>query len=79
MCRLFMYSAQMYFRNTEKVKGFIKTVSFPTWAVIALSVANILGVIAVLTNLNPVLKKWTYAGSFFDVILAAGGHYYVGH
>jgi len=79
MCGLFLFSAQMYFFNTEMVKGFFTSMNFPEWIVIPLAIAKVLGVIAVLTNLNSTLKEWAYAGFFFDVILATGAHHFAGH
>jgi len=74
MCGLFLFSAQMYFFKTEMVKGFFETLGFPTWVVIPLAIAKILGIIAILTDLSSVLKEWAYAGFLFDVILATAAH-----
>ena len=79
MCALFLFSAQMYFFNTEMVKGFFTSLSFPTWVVIPLAIAKVLGVIAVLTNKVSILKEWAYAGFFFDVVLATAAHSDAGH
>jgi len=79
MCALFIYSAQMYFRNTEMVKGFFGSLNFPAWVVIPLAIAKVVGVIVVLTDFNSVLREWAYAGFMYDVILATGGHYHAGH
>lgn len=79
MCGLFLYSAQMYFFNTEMVKGFFTALSFPSWVVIPLAIAKVLAVIAIITNMNEVLREWAYAGFFFDVLLATGAHYDAGH
>ncbi len=79
MCGLFAFSAQMYFLNTEMVFGFFEGMGFPTWIVIPLAVAKVLGIMAVLTNWNKMLSEWAYAGFFFDVVLATGAHYYAGH
>jgi len=78
MCALFLFSAQMYFFNTEMVKGFFTALNFPTWVVIPLAIAKVLGVIAVLSNQSKLLKEWAYAGFFFDVILATAAHYFAG-
>ena len=79
MCCLFLYSAQMYFFNTEMVKGFFESLQFPTWVVIPLAILKVAGVIAVLSDLSPVLREWAYAGFFYDVILATGAHYHADH
>jgi len=79
MCGLFLYSAQMYFRNTEAVKGFFEALHFPTYIVIPLAIAKIAGIIVILTNFSSVLREWAYAGFFYDVILATAAHYDAGH
>ncbi len=79
MCGLFLFSAQMYFFKTEMVKGFFEGMQFPTWLVIPLAVAKILGVVAILTDASNTLREWAYAGFFFDVILATMAHHYAGH
>jgi len=79
MCGLFAYSAQMYFLKTEMVFGFFEQMGFPTWIVIPLAIAKVLGIVAVISNLNGVLREWAYAGFFFDVILATAAHHYAGH
>lgn len=79
MCCLFIYSAQMYFFKTEMVKGFFEMLNFPTWVVIPLAIAKILGVIAIISDVVPVLREWAYAGFLFDVILATGAHVDAGH
>ncbi len=78
MCCLFLYSAQMYFFNTEMVKGFFEMLNFPTWVVIPLAILKVAGVIVVLTDFNSVLREWAYAGFFYDVVLATGAHYHAG-
>jgi len=79
MCALFLFSAQMYFFNTEMVKGFFTSLNFPAWVVIPLAIAKVLGVVAVLSNQSKLLKEWAYAGFFFDVVLATTAHYFAGH
>jgi len=69
----------MYFFNTDMVKGFFTALQFPEWVVIPLAIAKVLGVIAILSDLNATLREWAYAGFFFDVILATGAHYTAGH
>ena len=78
MCALFLFSAQMYFFNTAGIKGAFTSFNFPTWLVIPLAIAKVLGVIAVLSNQNKLLTEWAYAGFFFDVILATAAHYFAG-
>lgn len=61
------------------VYGFFEELGFPVWIVIPLAVAKILGVIAILSDYNGLLREWAYAGFLFDVILATAAHHYAGH
>ena len=76
MCLLFTMSATMYFVKYDDVAATFGILGFPTWVVIPLAIAKILGVIAVLTKASKLLKEWAYAGFFFDSLLAFGAHYY---
>ena len=78
MCLLFIFSAQMYFRNPGMVQGYFELKGFAPWIVIPLAVAKILGVVAVLTDKSSILREWAYAGFFYDVILASTMHYMTG-
>jgi len=79
ICGIMLFSAQMYFRNTEMVEGFFESLNYPTYIVIPLAVTKILGIIAILTNKIKWLKEWAYAGFFFDLVLASLAHYHAGH
>ena len=74
VCLLFLYSAQMYFTNTEMVKGFFKSFGYPTYIVIPLAILKILGVIMILWRKSSWLTEWAYAGFFFDMVLASFAH-----
>ncbi len=74
MCGIMLFSAQMYFRNTEMVRGFFEALEYPTYLVIPLAIAKILGIITILTNKIKWLKEWAYAGFFFDMVLAFTAH-----
>lgn len=79
LCGIMLYSAQMYFRNTEMVKGFFESFNYPTYFVIPLAVAKVLGVAMVLWRKSKWLTEWAYAGFFFDLVLATLAHYHAGH
>ena len=79
LCGIFLYSAFMYFNNTEMVKVFFENLNYPTYIVIPLAILKILGVIMVLWRPNKWLTEWAYAGFFFDLILATAAHHYAGH
>ncbi len=79
LCGIMLYSAYMYFTNTDMVKGFFESFSYPTYVVIPLAVLKLLGVIMVLWRPNTWLTEWAYAGFFFDLVLATAAHHYAGH
>ncbi len=79
LCIIMLYSAQMYFFKTEMIKGFFESFNYPTYIVIPLAIAKILGIVAILTNKVKWIKEWAYAGFFFDLILANLAHHYAGH
>lgn len=79
LCAIMLYSAQMYFFQTEMAQGFFKHFNYPTYIVIPLAIAKLLGIAAILTNKIKWIKEWAYAGFFFDLILATLAHHYAGH
>ena len=79
LCAIFLYSAQMYFRNYEMVQGFFEALNYPTYIVYPLAILKVLGVIAIVTKKSDTLKEWAYAGFFLDLVLATAAHYDAGH
>jgi len=79
LCGIMLFSAQMYFRNTETVEGFFEMLNYPTYFVIPLAVLKLLGVSMILWRKSQWLTEWAYAGFFFDLVLATAAHYYAGH
>lgn len=76
---MLLYSSiGIYLLQTEMVKGFFEALGFPTFIVIPLAIAKIIGVIVLLTRLNPIVKEWVYAGFFFNFVLAGAAHLNVG-
>jgi len=78
ICAVMIYSASMYFLNTEMIKGFFESFNYPTYVVIPLAIAKILAVIMILWRYSKWLTEWAYAGIFFDLILASLAHYHAG-
>jgi len=74
LCLIMLYSASMYFTNTEMVRGFFESFNYPRYLVIPLAIAKILGVATILWGKIKWLKEWAYAGFFFDVVLAFTAH-----
>ncbi len=75
MCLIFAFSAYNYFFNYEMIAGFFGQLGFPVWLIYPLAIAKVLGIIAVLSRVSPLLKEWAYAGFFFDAVLALSAHY----
>jgi hypothetical protein len=57
----------------ESYKEFVH-LGFPAWSFIALTVAKVLGLIAIITNRSQILKDFAFAGFLYDLLLALGGH-----
>ncbi|WP_299126641.1 DoxX family protein [uncultured Winogradskyella sp.] len=79
LCGIFFYSAWMYCTKTEMVKDLFKNFNYPTYIVIPLALLKTIGIIVVLWRPNKWLTEWTYAGFFFDLVLATAAHYFAGH
>lgn len=75
LCALMLYSAQMYFFNVEMVKGYFTHLGYPSYIVIPLAIAKVLGAIMILWRKSDWLTEWAYAGFFFDTSLAFFAHY----
>lgn len=75
ICAIMLYSAQMYFRNTEMVEGFFESLNYPTYIVIPLAILKVCAVVMILWRCSSWLTEWAYAGVFFDVVLATAAHY----
>lgn len=78
ICGIMLYSASMYFTKTEMVRGFYEYLGYPTYLVIPLATAKILGVIMIFWRKSKWLTEWAYAGFFFDLVLAFTAHYKAG-
>ena len=64
--------------SPEKAIEFFKTMNMPSYLISFLSIAKLLGVIAILVPGYPRLKEWAYAGLTFDLIGAVYCNYAVG-
>ena len=64
----------MYFTQHAFVAENFDKLGFPTWLVYPLATAKILGIVGILQNQSQVLKEWTYAGFFFNLLLAISAH-----
>lgn len=75
---IMLYSAGMYFTNTDMVEGFFRRFSYPEYLVIPLAVAKVLAVIMLFIRKPAWLTEWAYAGLFFDLVLAFFAHQHLG-
>ncbi|MEJ0083145.1 MAG: DoxX family protein [Puia sp.] len=64
--------------HPKRLWSFFKTMNMPSYLISFLSIAKILGVIAILVPGYPRLKEWAYAGLTFDLIGAVYCNYAVG-
>ncbi len=71
-------SAGMYIFKNEELSQTFESLGYPSYIVIPLAIAKILGLTAIWTNKSKSLKEWAYAGFFFDFILAFFAHFMVG-
>ncbi len=68
LCGLMLFSAIGGLANPEESKKFmVDHLGYPHYIEAFLSIAKILGVIALLIPGFPRLKEWAYAGFFFDL------------
>lgn len=63
-----------YFFNTATVREAFTALGYPTYIVLPLGVAKLLGVIVILWNKNAVLKELAYVGFFYLLVLAIVSH-----
>ncbi|MFK7952453.1 MAG: DoxX family protein [Ekhidna sp.] len=71
---LMLFSASMYFIQTEDIKTIFSGLGYPPRIVIPLATLKILGLIAIISNKNKTLKEWAYFGFLIDFCLALEAH-----
>jgi uncharacterized membrane protein YphA (DoxX/SURF4 family) len=75
---LMLFSAVSSLISPVQATDFFKTISMPAYLIPFLSVAKLLGVIAILVPGFPRIKEWAYAGLMYDLIGAAYCNYGAG-
>lgn len=75
LCALMLFSASMYFLKTDEVKSIFEGFNYPSYIVIPLATAKLLGIVAIITRRSRMLLEWAYAGFFFDLVLAFTAHW----
>ena len=73
---LMIFSSVSSLTSPAQSAQFFKAMSMPTYLIPFLSVAKLLGVIAILVPGYPRIKEWAYAGLSFDLIGALVCNYY---
>lgn len=71
---MMVMSAGMYLFNTAEIQQTFESLGYPSYIVIPLAVAKIIGVVVLWVSKNRSLKDWAYAGFFFDFVLAFFAH-----
>ena len=71
---MMLASAGMYLVRTDQVSQIFTGLGFPTFIVVPLAIAKLLGILAITTRKSPALTEWAYAGFCFDFLLALGAH-----
>lgn len=65
---LMLFSSISSLASPDKSEAFFKTLNMPFYLISFLSIAKLLGVIAILVPGYPRIKEWAYAGLIFDLI-----------
>ena len=74
---LMLVSSTFYFIDYENVSKVFISLGYPTYIIIPLAIAKILGIIAIWTRKSNTLMEWAYAGFFFDFVLAFAAHTHI--
>ena len=74
LCLLMLFSAFNYVFFHEILVKAYQSLGYPVYLIYPMAIAKVLGVIAILSNLNKTLAEWAYAGFFFDLVLAVAAH-----
>ena len=63
-----LFTAVQTFAHLDHMEAFAKQIQFPGYMFVMLSIAKVLGVIALLIPGYPGVKEWVYAGFTFDLV-----------
>jgi hypothetical protein len=73
-CALFIGSVIFGFADIQASYDEYRHLQYPEWLLYPLSLAKVLGVIAILSNKSQTLKDFAYAGFLYDLLCALGGY-----
>jgi len=65
---LMLFSSISSLVSPAQASAFFKTINMPDYLIPFLSIAKLLGVIAILVPGYPRIKEWAYAGLLYDLI-----------
>lgn len=71
---IFLFSAFYGVLDLQGSYAEYRHLEFPAWLVFPLSLAKLLGVVAVVSNRSTTLKDFAFAGFLYDLLLALGAH-----
>ncbi len=69
---------ELLWQGPSSTAAIMTHLGYPLYVMRILGFAKILGALAIVTNRNPRLKEWAYAGFTFDFLGAAASHAFVG-
>jgi hypothetical protein len=72
---MMLFSSISSFISPPQAEAFFQTLNMPAYLISFLSVAKILGVIAILVPGYPRIREWAYAGLVFDLVGAIYSNY----
>ena len=74
LCLWMLFQAVMFIFYSDAFHEMFNILGMPLCLIIPLGVAKLLAIIAILSNLSPMLKQLAYAGLTLDFIAAIGAH-----
>jgi len=75
---LLILTGILYFVFYEELVFYFKQYGYPTYLIYPLAIAKIVGSLVILFSKNRFLKELTYAGFFFNFVLAFFAHVMIG-
>ena len=74
LCFLLLIYVLFYTLNHQTAVLAFEGLGFPSWLIYPLAVAKAASIFVLLTKFHTRLAEWTYAGLFFNLLLAIGAH-----
>lgn len=74
LCVMLSLFVGFYIFKNESAALIFESLGFPAWLVLPLAIAKTAAIILLLSKFERTLTEWAYAGLFFNLLLAFGGH-----